>query len=185
MRPGEPTGQEHLAARRLAFAKVFQIFTGRWRTSFQRDRLELLLPIWMAGCERVETAQLEHLAVRFAGTFTGKYPPTPGEFAHFARETIQRHTLETGDPDAPPEPTKDLARIDWLGYRAHKRLGTWQLVAEVWALLWDSAPHDDLRAAARNGHVPTDVFDEMIDLVSQGRRAKSPQRMRMPRTVVA
>jgi hypothetical protein len=111
----------------------------------------------------------------------GSMPPKPADLGRLAREISAQHFPPTfRDPQridqAPAQPVTHLQnpdRIDLLGHRAHKQLGSWKLVAEVWALLWDTAPHDDNRAAVRRGDVPSDVFDDAIAAVGRGVRAKS------------
>jgi len=114
-------------------------------------------------------------------------PPKPSDLGRLARELTATHFPPTfrdsqhQGEHAPAQSTTHLRnpdRIDLLGHRAHTQLGTWPLVAEVWALLWESAPHDDNRVAVRRGDVPSDVFDDAIAAVGRGVRAKSPAPLR-------
>jgi hypothetical protein len=87
----EIKGQEHLHARRLALAKAFSTFASRWSQRFAAKQVPTLLPVWLVAVEYLPVEQIEPLAVQFTAKFEGKYPPSPQEFASWARQTLGRH----------------------------------------------------------------------------------------------
>lgn len=87
----EVKGQEHLHARRLALTKAFATMASRWSQRFSAKHVPTLLPVWLVAVEYVPTEQLEPLAVQFTAKFEGKYPPSPQDFAAWARQQLGRH----------------------------------------------------------------------------------------------
>lgn len=162
--------------RRNALVNVFRTLASRWPKVFAADRTSELVPVWVVALEYVRTDVLEPAAVQFCASSTGSYAPSPPEFARFAK-ALQKQRAGTTDqptaPAAPPAPDlpKEAERIDALGRWAHQRLGSWALVAEVWALLMETAPDPDHRASVRHGTVDREVFREAVAAVHAGRRA--------------
>lgn len=108
-------------------------------------------------------------------------PPKPADLGKLAREitreqfpTTYRDIQQLRPTSTERQDTSELKngdRITVLGHRAHKVLGTWRRVGEVWGLLFQTAPTDDHREAVRRGDVPYDVFDEAVDSIRRGIRA--------------
>lgn len=159
--------------RRNAMTTVFRTLASRWPKVFAAGRVSELVPVWVAALEYVRTDVLEPAAVRFCAESTGTYAPSPPEFARFAKAMQRQHTAVTAPtPTEMPAPDsqKDSDRIEKLSAWAHQRLGTWALVAEVWALLAETAPDADHRQAVRDGTVDREVFREAVTAVQHGRR---------------
>lgn len=111
---------------------------------------------------------------------TENMPPRPADFGKLAREMSRQHFPQlfevSGVRSSEHQSTdhlKNKSRIDALSKRAHAVLGTWSLVANVWALLYQTAPSEDHSDAVRVGNVPWDVFDDAVDAVKRGRRPES------------
>lgn len=106
-------------------------------------------------------------------------PPRPADLGKLAREITRDQFPPTFRDDQRSERASAQAithlrnpdRIDTLGQRALKVLGSWRLVGEVWALLAQTASTDDNREAVRRGDVPWDVFDDAVEAVKNGKRA--------------
>lgn len=161
--------------RRNAMTTVFRTLASRWPKVFNAARVSELAPVWCAALEYVKTDVLEPAALQFCAESTATYAPSPPEFARFAKGLQRRHTAvgpDNPEPGAIPEPdsAKDGDRIEKLSRWAYRQLGTWPLVAEVWALLADTAPDADHRQALRDGAVDRDVFREAVLAVQNGRR---------------
>ncbi len=162
--------------RRNAFVAMFRTLASRWPQRFNAERVPELIPTWGVALEYVRTETLEPAAVQFCAESTGTYAPSPPEFAKFAKALHRKHQAVGGEAqpeaaDVPaPDSAKDSARIEKLSTWAYRQLGTWPLVAEVWALLADTAPDAAHRQAVRDGTVDREVFREAVTAVQNGRR---------------
>lgn len=169
-------GQQYLAERRVALLKVFRAFCSRWPRFFGTDRTDELLPVWLSAVAGIDVSVLEPAAIDYAATNGGRYAPEPRIFADHARLHASRvngsDTVYEAHQHQSTDDIKEDNRIDTLGWRAHAVLTSWSLVGEVWALLWQTAPTDDHALAVRRGLVPYDVFDEAVEAVRKGARAK-------------
>lgn len=108
---------------------------------------------------------------------TENMPPRPADFGKLAREMSRRHfpqLFEANSVSSSEQQSthrlKNQSRIDALSKRAHAALGSWRLVADVWALLYQTAPSVDHADAGRIGNVPWDVFDDAVDAIKRGVR---------------
>lgn len=162
--------------RRNAFVAMFRRLATRWPQRFNAEKVGELVPVWAVALEYVRTETLEPAAVQFCAESTASYPPTPPEFSRFAKALQCKHQAVDGESPAAavelpaPDMTKDAERIDRLSTWAYRQLGTWPLVAEVWALLADTAPDAEHRQAVRDGTVDREVFREAVTAVQNGRR---------------
>jgi hypothetical protein len=159
--------------RRNAFVAVFRVFASTWPKVFATSRVGELLPVWTAALGSVQTDVLEPAAVRYVAEEGSSYPPKPAGFAKFARAVQAQHHGTVAKPaEAAPVPDlpKDAERLDAMGRWAFGQLGTWALVAEAWALLMETAPDADHRAAVRDGSVDREVFREAVHAVQRGKR---------------
>lgn len=167
----EVHGREHLVARQVAMAKAFQHFAALWPNKFHQKHHATLLTLWIDGTGGIDTDLLEPAARRYCSQKAGQYPPKPAEFGMYARAMQAQHTRSSAAASAPSDGEQsmheyyDVERCDTLGNRAYAVLGAWTWVAEVWALIWKTAPHQDNRDAARRGQVPTDVFDDAVEAI--------------------
>jgi hypothetical protein len=159
--------------RRNAMTGAFRTLASRWPKVFSAGRVSELVPVWVTALEYVATDVLEPAAVQFCAESTGSYAPSPPEFARFAKALQRKHTIAT-QPAAvempEPDSAKNCDRIEKLSHWAHERVGTWALVAEVWALLADTAPDAEHRQQVRDGTVDREVFREAVLAVKNGRR---------------
>lgn len=161
--------------RRNAFVAMFRRLATRWPQRFNAEKVGELVPVWAVALEYVSTDVLEPAAVQFCAESTASYAPSPPEFSRFAKAMQRKHhgvaDVATGQVEMPaPDMTKDAERIDKLSTWAYRQLGTWPLVAEVWALLADTAPDAEHRQAVRDGTVDREVFREAVTAVQNGRR---------------
>jgi hypothetical protein len=160
--------------RRHAMGAVFRTLASRWPKVFSAGRVSELVPVWAAALEYVPTDVLEPAALQFCAESTGSYAPSPPEFSRFAKALHRRHsaTSPAAAPVEIPAPFsgKDVARIEKLSKWAYRQLGTWPLVAEVWAVLMDTAPDTEHRQAVRDGTMDREVFREAVLAVQNGRR---------------
>lgn len=107
-----------------------------------------------------------------------KLPPRPASFAKFAREVAKgMRPPQYGEPLAPLpppplEPSRDAAMVNTISERAHKALGSWSIVSEVWELLNARAKTPKALQMVRDGTVPTAVVDKAIADVRKRREAK-------------
>ena len=160
--------------RRNAMTNVFRTMASRWPKVFNAARVSELAPVWATALEYVATDMLEPAAVQFCAESTGSYAPNPPEFARFAKALQRKHTSTTqpvGTIEIPaPASDKDSGRIEKLSQWAHERVGSWALVAEVWALLADTAPDAEHRQQVRDGTLDRETFREAVAAVQSGRR---------------
>lgn len=160
--------------RRNAFVAMFRTLASRWPQRFNAERVPELIPTWGVALEYVRTDVLEPAAVQFCAESTASYAPSPPEFARFAKGLQRQRSAVTDAAPAVdvPAPTTDKQseRIEKLSQWAYRQLGTWPLVAEVWALLAETAPDAEHRAHVRNGTLDREVFREAVTAVQNGRR---------------
>lgn len=178
-------GAEHAAARRAQLLKALRLLAARWPKYFAPDRAEALVPVWQEATGGIDPDVFERAALELAASHQGKYAPEPYQFAQVARRLEARYlTVTTGAPDADPLPQpwpeKQLDRIDQMGRWAYARVGSWALVAAVWALLWETAPDDESRTAVRNGTLDREVFRDAVDAVKRGMRPSSARHLTVP-----
>lgn len=106
------------------------------------------------------------------------YAPRPAELGKLAREITRDQFPPTFRAEHRATSAQEIThlrnpeRIDKLGHFGFKVLGSWRLVGEVWALLHQTAPSPDHTSAVVRGDVPYDVFEEAVNAVKNGKRAK-------------
>lgn len=159
--------------REAEIVQVFRTFSSRWPKFFAATRVGELLPVWATALESLPMGMLPTAALSYCAHHEGKFAPEPGQFARFARGLVAKHTAAS-DPAAvempAPDSSKDGDRIERLSRWAYRQLGTWPLVAEVWALLADTAPDAARRQQLRDGTIDREVFRDAVNAVQNGRR---------------
>lgn len=160
--------------RRNALVAMFRLLASRWPKIFAASRSGELMPVWATALGGVETSVLEPAALQFCAESSAKYAPDPAEFAKFARGLQAKHLRIASPEQTPelpaPESTKQSERIESMSRWAFERLASWPLVAEVWALLLETAPDDAHRAMVRDGTIDRLVFRDAVAAVQNGAR---------------
>ena len=162
--------------RRRVLARALEVLATRWPRFFAPSRGAELLAVWMQATAGCAAATLVPAATKLAAEHEGP-APSPRAFAAVARELGRKHLGHEASAPAPPpelpELPHDLRRIASMSEWAYQQLGSWPQVTSVWALLWETAPDDDARAAVRYGTVDRLVFRDAVQAVQRGRRASS------------
>lgn len=106
----------------------------------------------------------------------GKATPFPAEFAQFAAQLERSRRGVASEPPPPAAPAQPIipphaAAVDAMSRTAYAVLRSWSQVAETWAVAWELATTDALRASLRAGQLPDDVWRQLIGEVQHGRVA--------------
>lgn len=166
--------------RDAALLAALKTLAVRWPRRFAPATLPDLLPIWDRATTGLPYASLLPAAQELAATW-GDYPPKPLDLAALARAWATKHMPQAADlaaPAAEPLPETDVVdrkraqgeRIAAMGHRAHRALGSWRAVGEVWALLAERAPGEAERHAVQFGEITDGTFDLALAAYQRGVR---------------